>query len=303
MHNTAMSATLVTGAFGCLGAWVTALLARDGERVIAHDLGSDPRRLHLVADAEALERVTFAQGDVADLAGLERLIHEHDVTSVIHLAALQAPYCAADPVHGAHVNVVGTVAAFEAVRRAGLTTTISYASSAAAASALGEAPSTFYGVYKLATEGVAERYAADFGIASVGLRPACVYGPGRDRGTTAAVTEAIVAAGRGERYRIPFASALELHYAPDVARAFIAQTGRRLDGALVRTVPSEGPTAVAELVIAVERVVPGAAELIDVGDEHLPFPGETPGTPVEMTITPLDDGIRATVELTKGAPA
>ena len=303
MHNTAMSATLVTGAFGCLGAWVTALLAHDGERVVAHDLGTDHRRLELVADAETLEPVTFAQGDVADLAGLERLIDEHDVTSVIHLAALQAPYCAADPVLGARVNVVGTVAVFEAVRRAGLTTTISYASSAAAASAPGAAPSTFYGVYKLATEGVAERYAADFGVPSVGLRPACVYGPGRDRGTTAAVTEAIVAAGRGERYRIPFATALELHYAADVARAFIAQTARRTEGALVRTVPSEGPTPMADLVSAVERVVPGAADLIDLGDQQLPFPGETPGTPVEMAITPLDEGIGATVELTRGARA
>ena len=303
MHNTAMSATLVTGAFGCLGAWVTALLAQDGERVVAHDLVTDPPRLKLVADAEALERVTFAQGDVADLAGLERVIDEHEVTSVIHLAALQAPYCAADPVLGARVNVVGTVAVFEAVRRAGLTTTISYASSAAAASAPGEAPSTLYGVYKLATEGVAERYAADFGVPSVGLRPACVYGPGRDRGTTAAVTEAIVAAGRGERYRIPFASAVELHYAADVARAFIDATAGRPDGALVRTVPSEGPTTMAELVGVVERVVPGAADLIDVGDEQLPFPGQTPGTPVAMTITPLEAGIRATVELTTGGRA
>jgi nucleoside-diphosphate-sugar epimerase len=298
-----MSATLVTGAFGCLGAWVTALLAQDGERVVAHDLGTDPRRLELVADAEALERVTFAQGDVTDLAGLERLIDEQDVTSVIHLAALQAPYCAADPVLGAQVNVVGTLAVFEAVRRAGLTTTISYASSAAAASAPGEAPSTFYGVYKLATEGVAERYAADFGVPSVGLRPACVYGPGRDRGTTAAVTEAIVAAGRGERYRIPFATALELHYAADVARAFIDATAGPPDGALVRTVPNEGPTTMAELVGVVERVVPGAADLIDVGDEQLPFPGQTPGTPVAMTITPLEAGIRATVELTTGGRA
>ncbi len=247
--------------------------------------------------------MTFAQGDVADLAGLERVIDEHDVTSVIHLAALQAPYCAADPVLGARVNVVGTVAVFEAVRRAGLTTTISYASSAAAASAPGEAPSTLYGVYKLATEGVAERYAADFGVPSVGLRPACVYGPGRDRGTTAAVTEAIVAAGRGERYRIPFASAVELHYAADVARAFIDATAGRPDGALVRTVPSEGPTTMAELVGVVERVVPGAADLIDVGDEQLPFPGQTPGTPVAMTITPLEAGIRATVELTTGGRA
>jgi hypothetical protein len=59
----------------------------------------------------------------------------------------------------------------------------------------------------------------------------------------------------------------------------------------------------AELVSAVERVVPGAADLIELGGEQLPFPSETPGTAVAMTITPLDDGIRATVELTRGARA
>jgi nucleoside-diphosphate-sugar epimerase len=296
-----MSATLVTGAFGCLGAWVTALLAGAGERVVAHDLGADPYRLDLVADADSLERVSFVRGDVTDLARLERVLADHDVTSVIHLAALQAPYCAADPVLGAHVNIVGTVAVFEAVRRAGLPGAISYASSAAAASAPGEGPSTLYGVYKLACEGVAARFATDFGVSSVGLRPACVYGPGRDRGTTAAVTEAIVAAGRGEPYRIPFATALELHYVGDVARAFIDVTRSREGGAIVRTVPSEGPTAMTDLVSELDRVVPGAAELITVGGDELPFPGETPGTPLEMAITPLQEGIRATVELTAGA--
>jgi nucleoside-diphosphate-sugar epimerase len=296
-----MSATLVTGAFGCLGAWVTALLAGAGERVVAHDLGADPYRLDLVADADSLERVSFVRGDVTDLAGLERVLADHDVTSVIHLAALQAPYCAADPVLGAHVNIVGTVAVFEAVRRAGLPGAISYASSAAAASAPGEGPSTLYGVYKLACEGVAARFATDFGVSSVGLRPACVYGPGRDRGTTAAVTEAIVAAGRGKPYRIPFATALELHYVGDVARAFIDVTRSREGGAIVRTVPSEGPTAMTDLVSELDRVVPGAAELITVGGDELPFPGETPGTPLEMAITPLQEGIRATVELTAGA--
>ena len=301
MHNTAMSATLVTGAFGCLGSWVTTLLAGAGEPVVAHDLGNDPRRLNLVAGGDALERVTVVRGDVTDLDGLARVIGEHGVTSVIHLAALQAPYCAADPVLGARVNVVGTATVFEAVRRAGLTTTVSYASSAAAAAGDGSAvPSTLYGVYKLAAEGVAERYATDFGVPSVGLRPACVYGPGRDRGTTAAVTEAIVAAGRGEHYRIPFDTALELHYVADVARAFIRAASQQAEGALVRTVPGEGATAMSDLVAAVDRVVPGAADLITVGDDQLPFPGETPGVPIEMTITPLEDGIRATVELSSG---
>jgi UDP-glucuronate 4-epimerase len=298
-----MPPTLVTGAFGCLGAWVSALLAGAGEPVVAHDLGTDPYRLHLVADADSLERISFVQGDVTDLSELERVLADHDVASVIHLAGLQAPYCAADPVLGAQVNLVGTVAVFEAVRRAGLTGAVSYASSAAAASASGEAPSTLYGVYKLACEGVAARYAADFGVPSVGLRPACVYGPGRDRGTTAAVTEAIVAAGRAKHYRIPFATALELHYVADVAQAFIDATRSRPGGAIVRTVPSEGATAMTDLVAALERVVPGAAELITVGDDALPFPGETPGTPLEMAITPLEQGIRSTVELTAGARA
>ncbi len=301
MHNASMAATLVTGAFGCLGSWVTALLAAAGQRVIAHDIGIDDRRLRLVAAEATLEHVTAVQGDVADLAALERIIAEHAVTAVVHLAALQAPYCAADPVAGARVNVLGTVAVFEASRRAGLTATLSYASSAAAAAPLGASPSTLYGVYKLAAEGVAERYATDYGVDSIGLRPACVYGPGRDRGTTAAVTEAIVAAGRGEAFRIPFRTALELHYVEDVARAFITASRTVAEGAHVRTVPSEGPTRMADVVTVVDRVVPGAAELITIGKEELPFPGEVPGTPFEMALTPLEDGIRATVGLTAGA--
>jgi hypothetical protein len=55
----------------------------------------------------------------------------------------------------------------------------------------------------------------------------------------------------------------------------------------------------AELVAAVDRVVPGAAALVSVGSEELPFPGETPGTPFAIGLTELDDGIRATVELTR----
>ena len=36
---------------------------------------------------------------------------------IIHLAALQLPFCKADPVAGARVNVVGTVNIFEAAKR------------------------------------------------------------------------------------------------------------------------------------------------------------------------------------------
>ena len=86
-----MSATIVTGAFGCLGSWVTTLLAGAGEPVVAYDLGDDPRRLNLVAAGDALERVTVVQGDVTDLDALARVIGEHGVTSVIHVSPIPSP--------------------------------------------------------------------------------------------------------------------------------------------------------------------------------------------------------------------
>jgi nucleoside-diphosphate-sugar epimerase len=117
----------------------------------------------------------------------------------VHLAALQVPFCKADPVLGAQVNVTGTVNVFEAAKRQGLDTTIAYASSAAVHNEHGEvAPRTLYGVYKVANEGTARIYADDDGVASIGLRPFIVYGPGRDQGLTADPTLAMQAAARGE---------------------------------------------------------------------------------------------------------
>ena len=62
-------------------------------------------------------RVTFVAGDITDLDAVERASTRHGITNVIHLAALQVPFCRADPPLGARVNVVGTVNVFEAVKR------------------------------------------------------------------------------------------------------------------------------------------------------------------------------------------
>jgi nucleoside-diphosphate-sugar epimerase len=39
-----MTTTLVTGAFGCIGAWVCKRLLEAGERPVAFDVGDDPWR-------------------------------------------------------------------------------------------------------------------------------------------------------------------------------------------------------------------------------------------------------------------
>ena len=82
---------------------------------------------------------------------------------MIHLAALQVPFCRADPPLGARVNVLGTVNVFEAAKARPQLAPITYASSIAAFDANGTMaghPGTIYGVYKRANESTAAVYFA-----------------------------------------------------------------------------------------------------------------------------------------------
>ena len=291
---------LVTGSGGCIGAWTVAQLTREGTPVVALDASDDDHRLRLLLDDTELGALNRVRGDITDLDALERTLDEHGVTRVIHLAALQVPFCRADPPLGARVNVVGTVNVLEAVARHGGMGPVVFASSVAAYDALDDAaggaamggvPSTLYGVYKRANEGTATVYAADRGVASVGLRPHTVYGPGRDQGLTSAPTTAMLAAAAGRPYRLPFGGAYQLQYAPDVAAAFIAAAREEAAGAAVRDIG--GPAVhTDELIAAIAAAVPGA----DISYEpvELPFPADT-GDAGDLP-TPLREGVADTVE-------
>ncbi len=276
-----------------------ATLVHEGaDVVVAFDLGTDDHRLRMTTPPEELERISFVRGDVTDIAVVECALAEHEITHIVHLAALQVPFCKADPVLGSQVNVTGTVNVFEAVKRRGLGTTIAYASSAAVYDEHGDvAPRTLYGVYKVANEGTAKIYAADDGVASVGLRPFIVYGPGRDQGLTAGPTLAMQAATRGEPYRIAFGGRTQFHYAPDVARAFVQAA--RLEPAGARTFNLGGAaTAIADLVAVIEAEVPGAEISFD--DAPLPFADELPKPWFDSPLTPLEQGVHETVEAFRG---
>ena len=140
--------TLVTGAAGCIGAWVVAALGVRGIPVVVLDASDNRRRLKLVMEESAADAVSWTVGDAADFEGISRVVEEQRVEAIIHLAALQVPFCKADPINGARVNVLGTVAVFEAAREAGIPRLV-YASSVAAVGVDGP-PSTLYGVYKAA---------------------------------------------------------------------------------------------------------------------------------------------------------
>src|SRR5262249_15354221 len=123
---------LLTGGYGCIGSWIVRNLLGRGDQVWVYDLKEDPRRLRLILDEGQVRQVGFVPGDVTDLAGLKAALRGHGITHLVHLAGLQVPVCRADPVLGARVNVLGTLAVFEAVREsAGQVRRLVYASSAA----------------------------------------------------------------------------------------------------------------------------------------------------------------------------
>ncbi len=305
---------LITGALGCIGAWTVRNLVREGTPVVVFDLASDPRRLKLIMSDDELARVTFVTGDITDLEALERALDNHAITRVIHLAALQIPFVRANPPLGARVNVVGTVNVFEAVaRRRDRIGSLVYASSAAVYDAVdaGESgvvahgavghPTTLYGVFKQANEGTARVYWQDARVASIGLRPYIVYGPGRDQGLTSSPTKAMVAAALGKPYHIPYGGRAAYQYADDVARTFIACARAPFQGAEIFNLGGSVAT-MGEIVAAIEAAAPEVRGLITFDDKPLPFPEAFDAAPLEQVIgalpfTPLAQAVADTIAL------
>ncbi len=275
-------------------------------------MGTDPRRIRDLVGEEKLERIRFVQGDIADPAALQACVETHGIQRIVHLAGLQVPFCRADPMLGARVNVLGTVNVFEVAAKAGIDR-IAYASSAAVFEREDEIrsqgapnedatphPNTHYGVYKLANEGTARVSHLEHGISSMGLRPLTVYGVGRDQGMTSGPTKAIKSAVVGQPYTIGFAGRTDFLYAGDCADAFIAAAERGPDGASVFNLAGAA-TEVTSFVGELTSQVESAAGLIHVEGTDLPVPGAIAGGRLDdalpgLTRTPLKEGIRATLQ-------
>jgi nucleoside-diphosphate-sugar epimerase len=311
---------LIIGALGCIGAWTSKRLLGEGAEVVSYDLPGDPHRLRLMLDEEQIGRITFVEGDVRDADGLNRAIAEHAVTHVIHLAALQVPSVRANPILGMTINVVGTTAVFEAVKQhKEQVQGLAYASSVAVYGAANLypqgpiahdaplLPGTLYGVSKEANEGTAEVYWQDYGVRSIGFRPAFVYGPGRDVGMTSTPTKAMLAAAAGRPYHISFGGSGFYQHADDVAKALIAGARSGIDGAPCYNL---GGTSVdmAEVVAAIDAAAPESEGMVTFEPVQLPFPTAYDGAPLDAAIGEVGwrlfaDGTKQTIEFFKRAIA
>ncbi|MFJ6836306.1 UDP-glucose 4-epimerase GalE [Streptomyces sp. NPDC091209] len=237
---------LITGGAGYIGAHVARAMAAAGERVVAlDDLSSGvPNRLP--------ETIPLVQGSSLDGDLLKRVLAEHAVTGVVHLAARkQVGESVAEPTRYYQENVGGLATLLEAVAGAGVKRFV-FSSSAAVygnpdVDLITEdtpcAPMSPYGETKLAGEWLVRAAGRAHGIATVCLRYFNVAGAASpelaDTGIFNIVPMVFDRLTRGEAPRVfgddyptPDGTCVRdyIHVA-DLAEAHLAAARRLTDGA------------------------------------------------------------------------
>jgi nucleoside-diphosphate-sugar epimerase len=232
-----MPTTLITGGAGLIGACLAEKLLARGDRVVLFDPSIAEHRVAPLRRHG--DRLRTVRGDVQSLAELLNAIREHDVSAIVHLAYLLGTRCNRTPESATRVNVVGTVNVLEAARLARLDRVLLASSIAVYGPDERYAPGDLplhedvplhvapglliYGGGKLYLEHAATNYAREFGLTVGGLRPAIVYGPGREHGSSAFIGELIDRAATGEPVTVGFGDArVSLVHVEDVAEQFLA---------------------------------------------------------------------------------
>jgi CDP-glucose 4,6-dehydratase len=225
---------LVTGAQGFIGSWLAERLLEDGARVLvpSREVRRDSR-FHRDGIDELCEAV---QLDLLDPGSLVRVLNEHDVDLVFHLAA-QTIVGAVDrsPFEALEINVRGTYNLLEACRVAGASGIGARVVVASSYHAYGNAtevpyresvplrPSHPYEVSKACADILSRSYAATYEIPVAVTRIANVYGGG-DLNFSRLVPDAARAlvAGRPPAMRSDGTQERDYVYVEDVVSAYLA---------------------------------------------------------------------------------
>lgn len=183
--------TLVTGAAGFIGFFLSRRLMADGHHVVGVDnmntyYDSALKQARL-AELTPNPNFSFARIDLADREAVESLFEKEKPTRVVHLAAQAGVrYSLTDPHEYIPSNLTGFFNVLHAAKDAGIGHFV-YASSSSVYGAnksvpfretdAVDHPVNLYAATKRANELLAYSYASIYGLASTGLRFFTVYGP------------------------------------------------------------------------------------------------------------------------------
>jgi len=197
---------LVTGAQGFVGSWLAERLLDAGARVIVPRRDVEPEARFRAEGIES--RCVIVHADLLDHEALLRILNEHDVTAVFHLAAQTIVGTAnRSPLSTFEANVRGTYNLLEACRALGTVERVVVASSDKAYGRHEELPyredsplqPTFpYDVSKACADLIARSYAATYGLPVAVTRLANIYGGG-DLNWSRIVPDTAQALVRGQR--------------------------------------------------------------------------------------------------------
>ncbi|RMF72366.1 MAG: NAD-dependent epimerase/dehydratase family protein [Acidobacteria bacterium] len=312
-------AVLVTGAAGFIGSHVVDHLLARGDTVVGLD-NFDPfydpalKRENLAA-ALAAPGFTLVEGDLRDRALVDRVLAEHRVDAVIHLAARAGVRPSlADPELYADVNVRGSAVVFEAARAAGITRVI-YASSSSvyggneklpfAEDDPVDHPVSPYAATKKANELQAHVYSRLHGMTMIGLRFFTVYGPRQRPEMAIASFTRRIAEGRPVPMYGDGTSRRDYTYIDDIVAGVLAALDRG-EGYRIYNLGESRTTSLARLIELIGEALGVTPQI-----ERLPEqPGDVPATWADIRRArdelgydpqvPVEDGIRRYVAWFRG---
>ncbi|MEM6257409.1 MAG: NAD(P)-dependent oxidoreductase [Planctomycetota bacterium] len=307
-----MKRVFITGANGCIGSATCRALLDLGvdELVCFSRSGTPPNLFGRCGD------VLTIKGDLTNAEHVVLALADANPTHIIHLAAYQTPDCNAHPMQGMAVNVDGTA---HVVRAATALPNLERMVIASSSAVYGKRerypgpavttkdpllPVNLYGYWKLANEGAAQAFHHETQVPAVAVRLSTTYGPGRDRGYTAAPTTAMKHAVAGTNYRIPYTGREHYHYVEDVGAGFAHACIEAFEG--YATINLRGTTTdVADFcrLIQTQGSALGLSADIRVAEDAEPIPfvcdlDDTATLKVfpKMPLTPLSVGVRASLE-------
>lgn len=263
---------LVTGAAGFIGSHAAAKLLERGDQVVGldnlNDYYSPERKRKNLAEVAACAarpgQFEFVEGDIRDRTLLGELLAKHDITAIVHLAAMAGVRISVeDPWLYYDVNLTGTLNLLEAVRARSGAGRINFVF-ASTSSAYGrtevvpfietdraDQPLAPYPASKRAAEMLGFTYHHLHGLDFTALRFFTVYGP---RGRPDMMAYKVLDSAFGGE-AVPYYNGGQMHrdwtYVDDIVAGIIAAADRRLGYQIINLGRGE-PVLLADFVDTLE---------------------------------------------------
>jgi UDP-glucuronate 4-epimerase len=303
---------LVTGGAGFIGSHVCEQLLHDGYSVWAFDdlnsfYAPELKRRNL-RDIQSLAKpFEFIQGDITDLAALDKLFTSTKFDQIVHLAARAGVRPSLEePALYQRVNVEGTVNILEAARFHGVNKIIIASSSSVygvnSKIPFAENDPIFraispYAASKLACEALGHVYHHVYGLDIVMLRFFTVYGPRQRPDLAIRKFATLIHAGKPIPVYGDGSTARDYTYITDILDGIMACTQKEFGYEILNLGESE-TVKLSRLIELLENAIGKKAIL----DRKPPQPGDVPLTCADISRAREKLGYNPTVKIDRGIP-